>query len=59
MKTLSKQLDELVSSVKGGGFGAPEAEREFSDTEDCLQACLAAWGKASTHIKHQQKDNQQ
>ena len=37
----------------------PEAEREFSDTEDCLQACLAAWGKASTHIKHQQKDNQQ
>ena len=37
----------------------PEAEREFSDTEDCLKACLAAWGKASTHIKHQQKDNQQ
>ncbi|RBP82570.1 precorrin-6A/cobalt-precorrin-6A reductase [Marinomonas rhizomae] len=37
----------------------PEAEREFSDTEDCLKACLAAWGKASIHIKHQQKDNQQ
>ncbi|MCW4629477.1 MULTISPECIES: precorrin-6A/cobalt-precorrin-6A reductase [Marinomonas] len=36
-----------------------EAEREFNDTEACLQACLAAWGKASTHFKHQQKSSQQ
>ncbi|RCX08776.1 precorrin-6A/cobalt-precorrin-6A reductase [Marinomonas foliarum] len=37
----------------------PEAEREFSDTEECLQACLAAWGNTSSNIKHQQKDSQQ
>ncbi|WP_137169304.1 precorrin-6A/cobalt-precorrin-6A reductase [Marinomonas sp. FW-1] len=37
----------------------PDAEREFSDTEECLQACLAAWGNASIHIKHQPKDSQQ
>ncbi|NLQ16600.1 precorrin-6A/cobalt-precorrin-6A reductase [Marinomonas sp. M1K-6] len=37
----------------------PEAEREFSDTDDCLQACLAAWGKTSSHSKNQPKDSQQ
>ncbi|SHG42018.1 precorrin-6A/cobalt-precorrin-6A reductase [Marinomonas polaris DSM 16579] len=37
----------------------PDADREFSDTEECLQACLAAWGNTSIHIKHQQKDSQQ
>ncbi|MBJ7536739.1 precorrin-6A/cobalt-precorrin-6A reductase [Marinomonas transparens] len=35
----------------------PMADREFSDTQDCLQACLAAWGK--THSKNQQQDSQQ
>jgi len=37
----------------------PEAEREFSDTDECLKACLAAWGKTSTHIQNQQKSSQQ
>lgn len=37
----------------------PEAEQEFSDTNDCLQACLAAWGKTSPIFKTQQKDSQQ
>jgi len=36
-----------------------EAEREFSDTDECLKACLAAWGKTSTHIQNQQKSSQQ
>jgi precorrin-6A/cobalt-precorrin-6A reductase len=35
----------------------PDADREFSDTQDCLQACLAMWG--NTHSKNQQKDSQQ
>jgi precorrin-6A/cobalt-precorrin-6A reductase len=35
-----------------------EADREFSDTQDCLQACLAEWGKTSI-FKNQQKDSQQ
>ena len=35
----------------------PKADREFSDTQDCLQACLAAWG--STHSKNQPLDQQQ
>jgi precorrin-6A/cobalt-precorrin-6A reductase len=37
----------------------PAAEREFHDTEDCLQACIAAWGKNSIHSKNQPKDSQQ
>ena len=37
----------------------PEADREFSDTQVCLQACLAEWGKTSSIIKNQQKDSQQ
>ena len=37
----------------------PEAEREFSDTDECLKACLAAWGKTSTRIQNQQKSSQQ
>lgn len=36
-----------------------EADREFSDTQACLQACLAAWSKTSTHFKNQLKDGQQ
>ncbi|MEO9274024.1 precorrin-6A/cobalt-precorrin-6A reductase [Marinomonas sp. 5E14-1] len=35
----------------------PEVDREFNDTQDCLQACLAAWG--NIHSKNQQKDSQQ
>ncbi|TYL47343.1 precorrin-6A/cobalt-precorrin-6A reductase [Marinomonas sp. IMCC 4694] len=36
----------------------PVADREFSDLETCLQACLAAWGSASLR-QRQQKDSQQ
>ena len=36
----------------------PEADREFSDRQICLQACLAEWGKTSI-FKNQQKDSQQ
>ncbi|WP_233407565.1 precorrin-6A/cobalt-precorrin-6A reductase [Marinomonas spartinae] len=37
----------------------PEADQEFSDTDKCLQACLAAWGNIIPTFKTQQKDNQQ
>jgi len=36
----------------------PEADREFSSRQDCLQVCLAEWGKTSI-FKNQQKDSQQ